>query len=351
MTSRKAPGLRVAVVGATGMVGKVLIETLESRRFPVGELLPFSSGRRPSFIRFRGRSLAAPGLRRDSLDRADLVFMVSSDAVSLAHGRRLCARGIWVIDDSSAFRLAPDVPLVIPEVNADALRPDRRLIAGPNCTVTGAAVAGFPLYRAAGARAVRIASYQAVSGAGREALREFYSQLGPAARVLAKGELLPKLPVPRAAALPQPIAFNVFPQVGRFDENGDSGEELKVRAELRKLWNAPSLRVSATAARVPVIRGHSLAVWLETRRPLSPAAARALLRRAPGVRLYQGPVYPTARGAADTHLVHAGRVRRSGACANELAFWVVSDNLLKGAALNSIQIAEFLLRKRWLKAS
>ncbi|MFA5139547.1 MAG: aspartate-semialdehyde dehydrogenase [Elusimicrobiota bacterium] len=340
--------LRVAVVGATGMVGRILLATLQARRFPVGALLPFSSGRSDASVRFRGRLLRAPAPASKLLRSADLVFMVSSDEVSLRYGRRLAAAGVWVIDDSSAFRMAPDVPLVIPEVNASSLSARSRLIAGPNCTLTGLAVAGYPLHSRAGIREVRLASYQAVSGAGRESLLELYSQLRRCSRALRPEEPLPALPRLASRALPRPIAFNVFPQVGSFDENGDCAEERKVRAELRKIWRAPALKVSATAVRVPTLRGHSLAVWLKTARRLAPAAAKKLLSRAAGVHLWPEGSYPTPLSAAGTAPVHVARVRSSG-IGEELALWIVSDNLLKGAALNSVQIAEHLLKKGWLR--
>lgn len=338
-------GLTVAVVGATGMVGRVLLERLESRRFPVGKLLPFSSGRAKAGVPFKGRSVAAPGVSAAALRSADLVFLVSSDEVSKRWGKDLAARGAWVIDDSSAFRLDPSVPLVIPEVNAAALRRDRRLVAGPNCTISGLAVAAAAVHRKAGVRRVRMASYQAVSGAGREALLEFYGQTRRAARALSDRDFLRPLPGEKASALPAPIAFNVFPQVGGFNDDGECSEEVKVRAELRKIWSAPGLELSATTVRVPVVRGHSVAAWLELSRGLSPRAAAAL--RAPGAANWPEGTYPTPRGIGGTDAVHAARWRR-GAFAKELAVWVCSDNLLKGAALNSIQVAEELLIRGWL---
>lgn len=341
-------GLRVAVVGATGMVGRVLLERLERRRFPVATLLPFSSGRGRASVRFRASTVAAPGVEPAALRSADLVFLVSSDDVALAWGKDLAARGVWVLDDSAAFRLDPAVPLVIPEVNAGALRPGSRLVAGPNCTITGLAVAASALHRRIGVRRVRMASYQAVSGAGREALLEFYAQARRGARSLSDTELL-RSPIPgNAKALPAPIAFNVFPQVGRFNADGECSEEVKVRAELRKLWGAAALSLSATTVRVPVARGHSVAAWLELARPISPRAAAALAGSVPGVVSWKEGTYPTPLGTEGGDAVHSARWRR-GASPRELALWVVTDNLLKGAALNSIQTAETLLAKGWLK--
>jgi aspartate-semialdehyde dehydrogenase len=330
------------------MVGYELLSQLERRRFPVAVLKAFSSGAKRKTVRFRGRPVEAPGVSDAALQACDLIFFVSSDEVSEALAPKLAARGVWCIDDSAAFRMDPDVPLVIPEVNAGALRRDRKLIAGPNCTMTGLAVAGYPIHRALGVRRARVASYQAVSGAGKAALHEFFGQ----ARALAPKMSNEEGPAPVfaagvARALPAAIACNVIPQVGRFDARGNSSEENKVADELRKIWGAPELKVSVTAVRVPVVRSHSLAAWLECSKPLSPRRARALLKGAPGLTLSADGSYPTALEAGGKDPVYAGRLRQ-GIDEHELCLWVVSDNLLKGAALNSIQIAEELLRRRWL---
>ncbi|MBI5242857.1 MAG: aspartate-semialdehyde dehydrogenase [Elusimicrobia bacterium] len=350
MANPKRPGLVVGVVGASGLVGRILLEVFERRAFPVGRLAPFGSGRAGSWALFRGRRIPCREVSTAGLRACDIVFFVSSDSVSKRCARALAGSGVWVIDDSSAFRLDPAVPLVIPEVNASALSAKKRLIAGPNCTLTGAAVAGAPLLRKAGFSAVRLASYQSVSGAGRAALEEFHSQMRRAAPLLGKRGLLDVPAFPASRAMPRPIALNLFPQVGAFDRFGDSGEEFKVREELRKIWALPGLPISVTAVRVPVVRCHSLALWIETRKPICPSYARGLLRRAPGLRLWSEGDYPTPASVAGTGEVHVGRVRQ-GLKQNELALWVVSDNLLKGAALNSVQIAEILLHKGWLKPS
>jgi aspartate-semialdehyde dehydrogenase len=348
---RPVPKPSIGIVGATGMVGRELVELLERRKFPIGKLLPFSSGRARASVRFRGRRVEAPGVDPKALESCDLVFLVSSDEVSLEHGRRLAALGVWVIDDSAAFRLDPGVPLVIPEVNADALRKDRRLIAGPNCTMTGLGVAGALLHKSFGAREVRIASYQAVSGAGKAALAELFGQTAALARTgLSADGRAPVLGAGNSSALPRAIAFNAVPQVGRFGPDGSSGEEVKVASELRKIWSAPKLRVSTTAVRVPTIRGHALAAWMTFAGPVSPARARAILGKTPGLKLSAEGDYPTPRAAGGKDPVFAGRVRQ-GATAREIALWIVSDNLLKGAALNSVQTAEVLARRGWLKRS
>ncbi|MDD5655719.1 MAG: aspartate-semialdehyde dehydrogenase [Elusimicrobia bacterium] len=339
-------GPRLAVVGATGIVGRELVALLEKRRFPASSLSVFSSGRTRTGVRFRGRRLRAASADMRRLAECDLVFLASSETVARRLGPALARRGVWVIDDSSEFRLDPEVPLVIPEINAGALSPRRRLIAGPNCTMTGLAVAAWPLHRRSAVREIRIASYQAVSGAGRSALSEYFQQSERRGGFAADG----RAPLPRrhpARTLPRPIAGNVFPQVGGFDAQGHTGEESKIASELRKIWGAPRLRVSATAVRVPVVRGHSLAAWLRFAGPFPAARARRLLAAAPGVKLRRTGDYPSPADCAGTWPVHVGRVR-AGVDARELALWIVSDNLLKGAALNSVQIAERLLSLGWL---
>jgi aspartate-semialdehyde dehydrogenase len=345
---RRADGLVVGVVGATGMVGRELVALLESRRFPVGELRPFSSGRAMSAVRFKGRAVKAPGVSRSALDACDVVFLVSSDEVALQLAPALAARGIWTIDDSAAFRLNKNIPLVIPEVNGGALRQDRRLIAGPNCTMTGLAVAGALLHRTVGIREVRLASYQAVSGAGKAALSELFAQYDALKGTKPEADgRAPALGLGKSSVLPRTIAYNAIPQVGRFGNDGYSSEETKVAAELRKVWSAPRLKVSVTAVRVPSIRGHALAAWLTLSRPLPLSRARLILEKTPGLVLSREGDYPTPRSVGGKGPVYAGRLRQ-GATPTELALWIASDNLLKGAALNSVQVAEELSRRGWL---
>ncbi len=329
----------VAVVGASGMVGGELLGLLESRRFPVGEFYPFNSGRRAASVKFRGRRYACAAPTLAALKKADLVFFVSTDEVAARFAPRLAAAGVICIDDSSYFRLAPGVPLVIPEVNGGELKPSRRLIAGPNCTLTGAAVALARVREKFGLTELRMASYQAVSGAGKGAMAQLEAEL--------RGYLRAgRVPALKDRKLPKPIAFNVFPQVGGFDAAGNSSEENKVAAELRKIWGDGRLKVSCTAVRVPVLRGHSLAVWFKTAKACTPAALARELARTPGLKFFPRPQdYPTplAHGLR-TGIVYAGRLRRAETSDREFQLWIVSDNLYKGAALNSVQIAERLPR-------
>jgi aspartate-semialdehyde dehydrogenase len=331
------------------MVGRELVALLESRRFPIKELRPFSSGRARSSVRFKGRSISAPGVAASSLAACDIVFLVSSDEVALKLAPSLAKKGVWTIDDSAAFRLDKNIPLVIPEVNASALTASRRLISSPNCTMTGLAVAGGLLHREIGIREVRLASYQAVSGAGKAAVSELLEQQSALRGLhLERDGRAPVLGPGKSSALPRAIACNVVPQVGRFGADGYSTEEIKVAAELRKIWSAPGLKVSATAVRVPTIRGHALAAWMTLARPVGLARIRAMLKKTPGLVLSSDGDYPTPRSAGGKDQVFSGRLRQ-GTMPKEIALWIVSDNLLKGAALNSVQIAEELLRRGWLK--
>ncbi len=328
----------IAVVGASGMVGGELLRLLEERRFPAGEFYPFNSGRKASVV-FRGKKHACCAPTLAALKKAHMVFFVSNEEISREFAPRLAAAGVWCIDDSSEFRLAPGVPLVIPEVNGGELKPSRRLIAGPNCTLTGAAVALAGVHRRFRVTELRIATYQAVSGAGKAAMAQLEEEL----RAYLRSGSVPAL---KDRKFPHPIAFNVFPQVGGFDAAGDSGEENKVEGELKKIWGDRRLRISCTAVRVPVLRGHSLAVWFKTARHCSPAALKKEFNRTPGLKFFAKPgEYPTplARGCR-TDIVYAGRLRRAKTAPGEYQLWIVSDNLYKGAALNSVQIAEKLIK-------
>lgn len=337
-TDRTAKNIAVAVVGASGMVGGELLGLLESRNFPVGELYAFNSGRKVAQVRFRGRKYPCSAPTLAALKKAGLVFFVSNEEVAGRFAPRLASSGVWCIDDSSRFRLTRGVPLVIPEVNGAEIKPSRRLIAGPNCTITGAAVALAGVHRRFRVTELRLATYQAVSGAGRSAMRVLEEELRGYFR---SGSVRRS----SGSGFPRPIAFNLFPQVGGFDGEGNTGEENKVRAELKKIWGDGAVRISSTAVRVPVLRGHSLAVWFKTERPASMAALEKELRRTPGLEYFAGAGdYPTPlEHGLRTETVYAGRLRRSGAAPGEYQLWIVSDNLYKGAALNSVQIAERII--------
>ncbi len=338
--------IRAAIVGATGLVGRELLCLLEKRNFPVSSLELFSSGKTRESLSFKGKEVPVLPLNFNALKKLGLIFFASSDEVSKRWAKKLSALGIWVIDDSSAFRNDPRVPLIIPEVNGEILNSSQRLIAGPNCTMTGLAVAGHLLQKKIGISEVRLASYQAVSGAGRAALIEFFNATRKGIGELSlKSGRVPVLKEDHSLALPSSIFANVFPQVGPFDHNGNSAEETKVAAELRKVWKSPQLKISVTAVRVPTLRGHCLAAWLTLKKPISLARAKKLISTSAA--LSKNGRYPTPISCGGKEAVFAARLRR-GCSPHEIVLWIAMDNLLKGAALNSLQIAEEILRRGWL---
>jgi len=331
----------VAVVGATGAVGQEMLKVLEQRHFPVGRVLPLASSRSAgSRVRFAGEELEVHELRADSFAGIRLALFSAGGSISQKFAPVAADAGAIVVDNTSAFRMEPDCPLVVPEVNGDEVRrAPRGIIANPNCSTIQMVVALWPLHRAAGIRRIVVSTYQAVGGAGARAMEELRAQ----ARAWAAGEALP---APRI--FPHPILFDCIPQIGNFTERGYSVEEEKMMNETRKIFGEPDLRVTATTVRVPVMVGHSEAVNIELERPLSAAEARRLLESAPGVQLVDDPGahrYPLARMAAGTDPVYVGRIREDRSVEHGLDLWVVSDNLRKGAALNAVQIGELLLEK------
>ena len=328
-----AKGAVVGVVGATGAVGSELVTVLHDRKFPLAELRLFASER--SADRTLETAFGARSVRKFSLEAArecDIVFLCVSGDFAREYARRLAERSL-VIDHSSALRLLPDVPLVIPEINADAAR-GHRLIANPNCTMAVAAMALWPLHRAFGLKKVIVASYQAASGAGAEGMSEL---------IAGAGDYLAGRPVSHKV-FAHPLAFNVIPEIDRFHENGYTVEEMKVCWEMRKVFGEPDLPVSCTAVRVPTLRAHAEAITIETAEPVTPEAARAVLAKAAGVRVVDDPaqhIYPMPITASERYDVDVGRIRNNLIFgAHGLDLFVCGDQLLKGAALNAVQIAE-----------
>ncbi|MCC6748041.1 MAG: aspartate-semialdehyde dehydrogenase [Deltaproteobacteria bacterium] len=329
---------RVAVVGATGAVGHEMLEVLWQRRFPVREIVALASARSAGkSVRFGDRELPVEVLGRDSFRGVQVALFSPGASVSREFAPLAAQAGAKVVDNTSAFRMDPDVPLVVPEVNGDeALACPRGIIANPNCSTIQMVVALDPLRKAAGLRRIVVSTYQAVAGAGQKAMEELQQQM----TAWASGATQPAPKV-----FPHPILMECIPQIGDFLPDGDSVEEQKMVKETQKIFGLPNLRVSATTVRVPVLIGHSESVNVELERPLSAAEARALLAEAPGVTLIDDPAarkYPLARLAAGTDPVYVGRVRRDPSVEHGLNLWVVSDNLRKGAALNAVQIAEHL---------
>jgi aspartate-semialdehyde dehydrogenase len=334
---------KVAVVGATGLVGETLIQVLEERNFPVAELHLLASNRSlGKRVDFSGRTLPVRELATFDFSGVDIAFFSSSAEVSREHAPKAAAAGCVVIDSSSEFRYQDDVPLVIPEVNPHAVAGygERRIIANPDCVTIQLLVALKPLHDAAGIERIHVATYQSVSGAGKEAVEELAQQ--SIALLSGKGPV-------QSHVTPKQIAFNCVPQVDAFEESGETWQETQVVREARKVLEEPALRVNVTAVRVPVFYGHSAAVSIETRTRITPEEARALLEKAPGVQVLdqrRPGGYPTpATEAANRDTVYVGRIRQDGSTDRGLNLWVVADNVRKGAATNSIQIAEILAQQ------
>jgi aspartate-semialdehyde dehydrogenase len=332
---------RVAVAGATGLVGDTMLRVLEQRRFPVAELIPLASARSVGkTVRFAGQDIPVRDLATFDFAGVDFGLFSAGASVSAEHAPRAGAAGCVVIDNTSKFRYDPDIPLVVPEVNPAAIAQyrTRHIIANPNCSTIQMVVALKPLHDAAGITRINVATYQSVSGAGRRSVDALRAQ---AAAILAGGT-----PVTEGGA--RPIGFNVVPHIDEFQPNGYTKEEMKMVWETRKILGDESIQVNPTAVRVPVFFGHSEAVHIETRRKLTAAEARALLAAAPGITLideHRVGGYPTAlTDAADHDPVYVGRIREDISCDRGLSLWVVADNIRKGAALNSVQIAEILVR-------
>ena len=326
----------VAIVGATGAVGIELLRVMERRDFPVADLRLLASPRSAGkTLTFRERDFPVAALDENSFAGIDLAFFSAGSGTSKQFAPIAQRAGAVVIDNSSAFRMDADVPLIIPEINPEDVRAHRGIIANPNCTTVVALMALYPLHRAFGLRRGFAASYQAVSGSGARAIAELKQQIE--ANVHGEEAV--------AEVYPHPIAFNVLPHVDSFLENSYTKEEMKLQYEGRKMMHLPDFRASVTCVRVPVYRAHSIAMSAEFERTVSVDAARDVLARAPGLDLIDDPSanqYPMPLDAAGKDNCQAGRLRLDCALENGLALWVAGDQLLKGAALNAVQIAELL---------
>ena len=329
-------GFHVAIVGATGAVGAELIQLLEQREFPLRGLKLLASHKSAGKkLKFKGEEIAVEPLSKDSFKSVDIALFSAGAGTSREYAPPAVNAGSVVIDNSSAFRMESDVPLVVPEINPADIQKHRGIIANPNCTTIIALMALFPLHKAFRVKRVIASSYQAVSGAGAKAIRELETQ----SKSFFSGE--PVTP----SVFPHPIAFNVLPQVDVFLENGYTKEEVKFVNESRKIMHHPTLRASITCVRVPVFRAHSIAIHAEFELPVSLERARDVLAKFQGLELVDDPStkkYPMPLLVAGRNDCQVGRVRTDTALDNGLAFWVCGDQLLKGAALNAIQIAEML---------
>ena len=333
---------KVAVLGATGLVGDTMIKVLEERKFPVAELFPLASNRSlGKSIEFNGKKVPVIDVETFDFANADIGLFSAGGEISRIYAPKAAAAGCVVIDNTSEFRYDDDIPLVVPEVNPEAIAQfkQRRIIANPNCSTIQMLVALKPLHDAARIERINVATYQSVSGAGKEAVEELAAQ--SVALMSGKGPVKPKVVAAQ-------IAFNVVPQIDKFQDNGYTKEEMKMFWETRKIFNDPEIRVNATAVRVPVFFGHSEVVSIETARKLTVAEAHKLLDKAPGVKVIDTRKpggYPTAAvEAANDDRVFVGRIREDISHERGLNLWIVSDNIRKGAATNSVQIAEILTR-------
>ncbi len=338
--TQHSEGYVVAVVGASGAVGRELLSTLSRRRFPIKSLRVMASARSAGQqISFEGASYTIEPLDDASFEGVDFALFSAGGSVSLAHAPRAAAAGAIVIDNTSAFRMDPSVPLVVPEVNAHALAGHKNIIANPNCSTIQMVVALKPLADAVGLERVVVSTYQSASGAGQAGIEELMQDVRAA---------LHQGPPPERVKFAHQLAFEALPQIDSFDPSGFTREELKMVHETRKIMELPKLQVAATCVRVPVLRGHSEAVTIDLGAPLSADAARELLAHAPGIKVYDDPDkrhYPLARLAEGTEPVWVGRLRDDLDRPATLHLWIVADNLLKGAALNAVQIAEALIAR------
>lgn len=339
--SEAKQGYRVALAGATGAVGQVMLELLAEREFPISELAVLASSRSAGKqVDFNGKSMTVQDLAEFDFSGWDFALFSAGGSVSAEHAPRAAKAGCTVIDNTSHFRLDPDVPLVVPEVNGEVLDDfgsNGGIIANPNCSTIQMLLAIAPIHRAAGVARVNVATYQSVSGGGASAMEELTRQSRDRFN----------FKEPTVEALNAPIAFNVIPMIDTLQDNGYTGEEMKMHNETRRIFETDGIAVNATAVRVPVFFGHGEAVHLETVKPLTVEDARELLRNAPGVKVIDEPEIATPLTHASGHdEVFVSRIRRDLSHPQGLDFWVVADNVRKGAALNAIQIAEYLISRR-----
>ena len=335
---------RVAILGATGAVGVELLKLLESRQFPLADdpkLLasPRSAGR---IMQFAGKNLPVEAVAEDSFRNIDIVLASAGGSISKTWASRIVASGAVTIDNSSAFRMNPEVPLVIPEVNPEAASTHQGIIANPNCTTILMAMAVWPLHQVQPVKRMVVATYQSASGAGARAMEEVKEQ--------AKAILAGETPLPEI--LPYPLAFNLFPHNSQLNELGYCEEEMKMVNETRKIFGTNDIRITATCVRVPVLRAHSEAINLEFDRPFPVEKAREIISKAPGVKLvedWEKNYFPMPMEASGKDEVLVGRIREDISNPGGLELWLSGDQIRKGAALNAVQIAELLVEKNWVR--
>lgn len=344
----------VGVVGATGLVGREMVRMLEKQNFPVANLRLFASERsRGKTLKFKGKEIvveeltpssfkvSSPGEKSSLQARLDIALFSAGGSISKEYAPLAAQEGVFVIDNSSAWRMDPEVPLVVPEINSHTLSKDKKIIANPNCSTIQMVVVLAPLHRKARIKRIVVSTYQAVSGAGQKAVVELEEQVS----AIASGKKV------KPMVFPHQIAYNCIPQIDVFLENGYTKEEMKMVNETKKIIEDDSIAITATCVRVPVFRGHSEAVNIETERKITPQEARQILKKIEGVVVVDDISklkYPLPTKAADNDETFVGRIREDQSISNGLNMWIVSDNLLKGAALNAVQIGEELINRKIL---
>ena len=335
-------GKRVAILGATGVVGTQMRQCLEERNFPVSELVPLASAKSAGKkVTFKDEEVEVKEAKPEAFDGIDIVLGAAGDGIAKALLPEAAARGAVCVDNSHAFRLDPDVPLVVPEINPEDIQNHpRNIIANPNCATIIGLVPTYPLHKAAGLKRMIVSTYQAASGAGMPGLTELTREL----KVLAEGG-----EVGDTSPFAYQLAMNLIPQIGSFKDEGYTSEEWKMQNEGRKIMHLPEVRVNCTCVRVPIMRSHSESITLEFENPLSPDEAREILSTAPGVKVVDDPAnlrYPMPLDTSDQDLVFVGRIRRDLSAAdgvNGLTFFCCGDQIRKGAATNAVQIADYLV--------
>lgn len=335
-------GYRVAIVGATGLVGQEFIKTLEQRNFPMDSVKLCASDRSAGKkMMVKGKEYEVQTTTEDSFHDIDIALFSAGAGTSLKFSPIAAASGAVVVDNSSAFRMEDYVPLVVPEVNPEDIKWHKGIIANPNCSTIQMVVALAPLHRINPIKRLVVSTYQAVSGAGIKAVNELTEQTKTA---LSGGK-------PESNVFSHQIAFNALPEIDIFFDNGYTKEEWKMEVETKKIMHAPEIAVSTTCVRIPVYKSHSEAVNVEFTRPMPPQEAREILNSSPGVKVIddvKNHLYPLATDAAGTDDTYVGRIRSDTSCPNGLVMWIVSDNIRKGAALNAVQIAEEMIQRGWV---
>ncbi len=334
---------RVAILGATGAVGTELLELLDSRSFPMSDLKLLASPRSAGkTLKFRGEEIPVEVVEESSFKNVDVVLASAGGSTSKAWASRAVAAGAVVVDNSSAFRMDPNVPLVVPEVNPEAAAHHQGIIANPNCTTILMAVAVWPLHQVQPVKRIVAATYQSASGAGARAMEEMKEQ----ATAILQGQ------TPKTDIFPYPLAFNLFPHNSALNDQGYCEEEMKMVNETRKIFGDPDIRISPTCVRVPVLRAHSEALNLEFAQPFSVLKAREILASSPGVKLvedWEANYFPMPMEATGLDEVLVGRIRQDISQPNGLELWLSGDQIRKGAALNAVQIAELLVARNWVR--